>query len=521
MPSAAGNFAMEPAQPQISEACSYVVCNHRLARRGKSLTEVGSTTDHAARSVMKSSSCSSWKAPTTETINIKVGVPRIPTDKARVNEWSTHSMIQWQNDAMPFTAAGGDQETRPKNTALNFLQKIAADAEIPFGAVIPIGAAEGVSTASQMSPWLKCDGGKMPKADFPELFSLLGTRYNTLALTDKDNVYVPELRGLFVRGVLHNRDALYDPDSSRRTAPDATQGADFAGTNQRYGTNVNQWEVSIPHFPRTYIEDGRSHMVDCGLFSGSTNMADGDYRTTQRWTGFAKETRPENAAVNYYIAGRKHATLPVSGIIATMDIIDDPSWLLCDGRLVARSDYPELCQKINYAWGGFENTHCNIPNLGGRFLRGADLRNPRMDGPMFDPVLDNDRFQRRRVGIAPETETIWNTCGAGSLQWSAIGIPDAWRNAQEAVVGVETLETGGSVQRIDLEPKLGPQMEVGHSSNGIAARVPHATDSNALGIGPFYASKKNEKTFWTTVNSQDNITAPMRTYVNFYIKARS
>ena len=288
---AAGNFAMEPAPPQISEACSYVVSNNCLNERGTLLTEPGSTTDHAARSVMKSTSCSSWKATATETINIKVGVPRIPTDKARVNEWSTHSMVQWQNDAMSFIAAGGDKETRPKNTALNFLQKIAADAVIPIGAVIPLGAAEGVINASQISPWLKCDREKMPKADFPELFSLLGTRYNTLALTDKDNVYVPELRGLFVRGVLHNRDALYDPDSSRRTAPDATQGVDFAGTNQRYGTDVNRWDVSIPHFPRTYIEDGRSHMVDCGLFAGSTNMADGDYRTTQRWTGFAKETK--------------------------------------------------------------------------------------------------------------------------------------------------------------------------------------------------------------------------------------
>lgn len=486
----------------------------------------GSTKENPARRSVFSSTAATWKSPGGQSISIGVSVPHIPTNNSNVNNVEDKTMVLWPDDSTSFQVYGGDSETRPKNTALNFIQKISADAEIPLGAVIPVGAAEGVINASQISPWLKCDGEKNPKADFPELFTLLGTRYNTLALTDKENIYRPELRGLFIRGVLHNREAIYDPDGNTRTAPDATQGKNFTGTNQRFATKVEPWTVSIPHFPRTYEDDilkypNNSHMFHSDCLPGHTNMEDGDYHTTQRWTGFAKETRPDNAAVNYYIAGRKAAPFPVSGIIATMSLINDPSWLLCDGSPIARKDYPELCQRLNFAWGAFKDTYCNLPNLCGRCLRGADNRDPRMDSPLFDPVLDNDRFQRYRVGISPESVTIFNTWGAGSLQDSAIGIPEAWRKSQGAVVGTETNKAGVNVQRVDLEPGLDSDMELGVVSNGIAANVPHSSHTNAFGVQRHYVSQRNPDSVWTGVNSQNNVTAPTRTYVNYYIKARA
>jgi microcystin-dependent protein len=440
-----------------------------------------------------------------------------------VNKVDDKTMILWRDDATSFQVSGGDSETRPKNIALNFIQKASADAEIPLGAVIPVGAAEGIVDASQMSPWLKCDGETSPRADFVDLFTLLGTRYDILA-ADRVNGYRPDLRGLFVRGVLHGRDEVYDPDANTRKAADGTNGKDFAGTTQRYATNVSPWTISIPHFPRTYEDDlsrsDNSHKFPSDCLQGHNNMEAGDYHTTQRWSNFAKETRPDNAGVNYHIAGRNAATFPVSGIIATVSSINDPSWLLCDGGLVARKDYPELCQRINYAWGGFRDTHCNLPDLGGRFLRGADGRDPRVDGPLVDQQLDNDRFQRYRVGINPEALTVPNTWGAGSLQDSAIGLPEAWRNTQGAVVATETNKAGVSVQRVDLEPSLDDDMELGIPSNGIAANVPHNSHTNAFGVQGHYVAQKNSDTVWTSVSSQDSITAPTRTYVNFYINAK-
>lgn len=200
----------------------------------------------------------------------------------------------------------------------------------------PVGAAEAGIKASQISPWLKCDGGSNLKANFPELSSLLGSRYTSF-IANRGNVYRPELRGLFIRGVLHGRDAIYDPDANNRFAPDGiTKGKDFAGTRKRFATNVEPWTVSIPYFPRTFEVDilatHNSHMFRSDCLPGHNNMEEGDYHTNQRWTGFAKETRPDNAAVNYYIAG----IFPVSGIIATMSVINDSSWLQCDGSLISR-----------------------------------------------------------------------------------------------------------------------------------------------------------------------------------------
>lgn len=46
-------------------------------------------------------------------------------------------------------------------------------------------------------------------------------------------------------------------------------------------------------------------------------------------------------------------------------------WLFCDGTLCSKSDYPGLYAAIGTAWGGTD-THFNVPDLRGRFLRGVD-----------------------------------------------------------------------------------------------------------------------------------------------------
>jgi len=49
-------------------------------------------------------------------------------------------------------------------------------------------------------------------------------------------------------------------------------------------------------------------------------------------------------------------------------------WLLCDGREIKIAEYPELYDTVGTAWGaGNGRTTFNLPDLRGRFLRGADL----------------------------------------------------------------------------------------------------------------------------------------------------
>lgn len=59
--------------------------------------------------------------------------------------------------------------------------------------------------------------------------------------------------------------------------------------------------------------------------------------------------------------------LPFAGAVAP------DGWALCDGTTVSRTDYAELYVAIGDAWGnGDGSTTFHLPDLRGRFLRGAD-----------------------------------------------------------------------------------------------------------------------------------------------------
>jgi microcystin-dependent protein len=65
--------------------------------------------------------------------------------------------------------------------------------------------------------------------------------------------------------------------------------------------------------------------------------------------------------------------LPVGTIIAwggTSSSVP-AGWMLCDGRALSKSAYPELFTAIGKSWGG-SSAKFNLPDLRGRFLRGDD-----------------------------------------------------------------------------------------------------------------------------------------------------
>jgi len=62
-----------------------------------------------------------------------------------------------------------------------------------------------------------------------------------------------------------------------------------------------------------------------------------------------------------------------------------------------------------------------------------------------------------------------------------------------------------SVQRIDLEPSLHDDMELGILSSAIAANVPHISHTKAYGVQGYYVAQKYSSTIWTSVDSRDSI----------------
>lgn len=60
--------------------------------------------------------------------------------------------------------------------------------------------------------------------------------------------------------------------------------------------------------------------------------------------------------------------------------LSDAGWLLCDGRPVYQSVYPELFNVLQYAYGKQGDGVFCLPDLRGRFLRGVNLGAPAFDG---------------------------------------------------------------------------------------------------------------------------------------------
>ncbi|MCP4133318.1 MAG: hypothetical protein GY754_20285 [bacterium] len=85
-------------------------------------------------------------------------------------------------------------------------------------------------------------------------------------------------------------------------------------------------------------------------------------------------------------------------------------WLLCDGSEVSPGSYPELYAAIGTNWGGDGSSVFNLPDLRGRFLRGADFDRA---GETRDAV-DPDRASRIALYSGGSTGAL-----AGSYQGDA------------------------------------------------------------------------------------------------------
>lgn len=95
---------------------------------------------------------------------------------------------------------------------------------VPVGSMVAFAGTifgqEGAGvTATTMAPagWMVCDGRKLHRARFPELFAVLGYRYLLKGEIHGVLYRVPDLQGYFLRGVDPNN--TIDPDNNARKTP--------------------------------------------------------------------------------------------------------------------------------------------------------------------------------------------------------------------------------------------------------------------------------------------------------------
>lgn len=167
---------------------------------------------------------------------------------------------------------------------------------VPIGAVVPYA---GLDTGVPEG-WRLCNGQELSRTDYPELFTVIGTLWG-----DGDSIStfnVPDLRGLFLRGVNQGRTGLYgDPDAASRVDYDGTIVGDRIGSFQDDAFQGHTFR----------IPDGIGTTGIGNTNSSGTGVIDGYVATTyagspQVYSNYdvprlSKETRPGNVAVNYII----------------------------------------------------------------------------------------------------------------------------------------------------------------------------------------------------------------------------
>lgn len=156
--------------------------------------------------------------------------------------------------------------------------------------------------------------------------------------------------------------------------------------------------------------------------------------------------------------------LPVGTIIAwggTSSSVP-AGWMLCNGKALSKSTYPELFAAIGTAWGS-KGDRFNLPDLRGRFLRGDDAgtgrdpdvkkRTPSNPGGSVTGVgsVQGDSFQNHSHAQNDHTHPSHYHAGSASLAsgssyiCSTQGLPSPTGAAQAALGGATKYGTKSSI----------------------------------------------------------------------------
>jgi rhizosphere induced protein len=168
----------------------------------------------------------------------------------------------------------------------------------PIGSLAPVGtvvAYAGTRASLQNSGWLICDGGSVSALNYPLLVRVLGNLYGGDGVTI---AYLPDMRGMFIRGV--DDGAGVDPDVSSRTP--ATNGTTGVGSTQvdALANHQHNWD----HF--FYNFDFRGNDIACHQPPDSGNLQNNTRQATNNDGGVktgssGAETRPKNIALYWII----------------------------------------------------------------------------------------------------------------------------------------------------------------------------------------------------------------------------
>ena len=161
---------------------------------------------------------------------------------------------------------------------------------VPAGTIMAFAGSKEV--LKRIKDWKLCDGSKVSRDDYPDLFNAIGTIYGGDGVP---TFTLPDFRGLFLRGV--DDGAGRDPDVSTRTPASGSGEKNKVGSTQGDGVKQHSHATAapLPKYSDAHATFAGSaptdhHVVEFG--HNAINVA-GD-----------NEGRPKNIYVYYIIKTR-------------------------------------------------------------------------------------------------------------------------------------------------------------------------------------------------------------------------
>ncbi|KAG9959555.1 hypothetical protein KCU61_g7361, partial [Aureobasidium melanogenum] len=369
---------------------------------------------------------------------LALSIPFLPHGLHHINHDAgplAYMMMEYNPGFDDFALQFPNQETVPVNMYMQYIIKIKPSAAIPVGGIISYAGQASQAPDPEDHLWVPCEGAhyRTSSRAFKDLFNLLSTRYGLSV--DGSEFYLPDLQGLFIRGVDINtgRDK-----NGNRNQPPGFKGrpGSVAGSTQAFGTA----QANNPLTARLW-HIGHGATDEVLEVAGYYNVRGDNNTSEQHWSGGDSETRPVNAYVQFLMAIQ--GDVDTEDMVPVGTVIGIPGekapnaayWKLCDGSYITRAEFPQYAQVCGSIWGASDKDHVCLPDLRGMFLRGVDNN---ISGP---GGVDPDRLQRRPP--RPRLSTPGQSTGIGSIQDAATSTVDVhvnislptrhWMNAATAV----------------------------------------------------------------------------------------
>lgn len=161
---------------------------------------------------------------------------------------------------------------------------------VPIGTMLAYGGLVDGSAGGELARqgWLVCNGEKIGREDYPELFSIIGSSFGAGDRVKTFNL--PDLRGQFLRGV--DDGAGKDPEAKDRTASaEGGNTGDEVGSAQEDAFKAHLHDYTV------------FHKTGCPMPYRYMGAGGAETKLKSDETG-GKETRPKNIYVNWIIKAK-------------------------------------------------------------------------------------------------------------------------------------------------------------------------------------------------------------------------